>query len=63
MNWELKIAEGMRLIIEGCKGNSDWTKCHAKCPFDVFCNSIYKDPDHNFSTPDCYEEEGLNIPE
>ena len=63
MDWENKIIKGMRLIIEGCKGNSDWTVCHDKCPFDIFCTSIYKDEDHNFSTPDCYEEEGLNMPE
>ena len=61
MEWNEKIAEGMRLIIEGCKGNPNWCDCHTKCPFDLFCTSIYKDEDHSFSTPDTYEEEGLEI--
>ena len=57
--WTAKIEEGMRLIVEGCKGNHDWTKCNDCCLFNDFCTSIWKDNDHDFSTPDTWEEEGL----
>lgn len=55
--WARKIDEGMRLIIDGCKGNNDWTACHRECPFDEFCTSIYKDEETEFTTPDRWEEE------
>lgn len=58
--WADKIEAGMKLIIEGCKENPMWTNCH-NCPFDVFCTSINKDEEHNFSTPDSYEDEGLTF--
>ena len=56
-NWKDMIAEGINLIIEGCKENSSWLNCR-ECPFDTFCTSIYIDNKHNFSTPDTWEEEG-----
>ena len=37
--WEKKVAEGMRLIAEGCSENKEWNKC-AECPFDDFCTAI-----------------------
>ena len=60
--WSYKIETGMKLIIEGCKENPYWCNCK-NCPFDVFCTSIDKDEEHNFSTPDSYEEEGLDFTE
>lgn len=60
MNWQEKIKKGMELIMEGCKENPMWTDCY-DCPFNVFCTSIYKDKEHNFSTPDSYEEEGFTF--
>ena len=58
--WANKIEAGMKLIIEGCKENPTWTNCH-DCPFDVFCTSICRDQEHDFSTPDSYEGEGLTF--
>lgn len=56
--WQEKIEKGLALIIEGCKENTEWRACH-DCPFTVLCDSIYKDEESPYSTPDCYEEEGL----
>ena len=53
------IQEGMKLIMKGCQMNQSWTNCHHCCPFDKLCTSIYKDNEHNFSTPDSWEEEGI----
>ena len=61
-NWMDKIKQGMKLIIEGCKENPSWCNCKF-CPFDTFCTSVYKDDNHNFSTPDTWEEEGLDFAE
>ena len=58
MNWKEKILEGMHLIIEGCKENTEWRNCH-ECPFTVLCDSIYADSESPYSTPDTYEEEGI----
>jgi len=58
MTWQEKVAAGMRLIIEGCNENPNWTDCHT-CPFTDLCDSIYKDEESPYSTPDCYEEEGV----
>ena len=61
MNWNEKIAAGMRLIIEGCKENPTWFNCRDHCPFDTFCSSIYSDTETKFTSPDGWEEEGLDI--
>lgn len=61
MTWQEKIREGMKLIIEGCKGNPEWHNCRAKCPFTDLCDSIYGDSENPYTTPDCYEQEGLSI--
>lgn len=58
MDWTDTIREGMKMIIRGCKQNTEWTKCR-NCPFDELCTSIYKDESHPFSTPDTWDEEGL----
>ena len=42
MDWKDKVAEGMRLIGEGCKGNPSWPGCN-ECPFDAFCDAINKE--------------------
>lgn len=68
-NWQEKIREGMKLIIEGCKensvngckGSSEWDKCRAECPFTILCDSIFCDSENSYTTPDCYEQEGLSI--
>lgn len=39
MEWFEKIAEGMRLMKEGCQGNPSWTGCRG-CPFDDFCDIL-----------------------
>ena len=59
MDWKKQIAEGMKMIMAGCKNNDSWTNCH-DCPFDQFCSAIWKDKEINFSTPDSWEEEGLD---
>lgn len=58
MTWQQKIREGMNLIIEGCKENTEWRACN-DCPFTELCDSIYMDEDSKYSTPDTYEEEGI----
>ena len=58
MTFEETIRAGMKLIIEGCRMNPSWRNCE-NCPFDRLCTSIYRDNSHNFSTPDCWEEEGI----
>ena len=58
MEFAETIRKGMKLIMKGCKQNPNWTDCD-KCPFTELCNSIYKDQKHPFSTPDCWEEEGI----
>jgi len=57
-SWQEKIREGMKLIIEGCKENTEWRTC-SECPFTDLCDSIYGDSENPYTTPDCYEEEGL----
>lgn len=57
MEWKDKIATGLNLIIEGCKDNPSWNKCH-ECPFDDLCSAIYLSDAITVSTPDCYVEEG-----
>jgi hypothetical protein len=57
-NWQQKIREGMNLIIEGCKENTEWCACH-DCPFAELCDIIYEDSPSPYTTPDSYEEEGL----
>ena len=44
MEWFEKIREGMALIKQGCRENTDWTKCH-DCPFTDFCDLIMEDSD------------------
>ena len=56
--WQEKIREGMNLIIEGCKENTEWGACYG-CPFETLCDSIYCDEESPYSTPDNYEEEGI----
>ena len=58
MAWQEKIFKGMKLIIEGCKENTEWRACSI-CPFTELCDSIYKADEHSYSSPDCYEEEGI----
>jgi hypothetical protein len=60
-SWSAKIEQGMLLIIEGCRQNKDWTMCHDCCLFNEFCTSIWKDKETNFTTPDSWEDEGLNL--
>jgi hypothetical protein len=40
-NWQQKIREGMNLIIEGCKENTEWCACH-DCPFAELCDIIHQ---------------------
>ena len=61
MNWEEKVQAGMKLIIEGCKENTDWTKCCSNCPFDDFCSAIWGCKDFDYTTPDTWENEGLTF--
>lgn len=58
MDWKEKIEIGMKLIIDGCQNNPSWTKCR-ECPFDTFCSSIWSDKEHNYTTPDTWEQEGV----
>jgi len=57
MNWIDKITEGMKLISEGCKENTEWTKCYKNCPFTNHCYMIEI---HTQTTPD--EEDWFDIP-
>ena len=56
--WQAKIHEGMNLIIEGCKENTEWGACSG-CPFEALCDIIYCDEEGLYSTPDNYEKEGI----
>lgn len=58
MDFTETIREGMKLIMQGCKMNPNWNDCR-KCPFTTLCDSIYSDNEHQFSTPDTWEEEGI----
>lgn len=60
MDWKKQIAEGMKMIIAGCKKNETWTNCR-DCPFDEFCSAIDKSGETNYSIPDRWEEEGYTF--
>lgn len=47
MDWNKKIAEGMRLIAEGCEANGEWNACD-KCIFDDYCDAIVHGFDAKF---------------
>lgn len=55
-DWKKKILEGMKLIREGCKENTDisWLSCY-ECPYDKYCTAIMS---RNYESPDT-EWEGL----
>lgn len=58
MNWKEKIAAGIKMIIEGCDDGGLWCGCKG-CPFGPICDTILKDEESCYSTPDCWEEEGI----
>lgn len=58
MDWKEKIAAGMKMIMEGCDKEGLQYGCKG-CPFDSICDTILKDEESNYSTPDCWEEEGI----
>lgn len=58
MDWKEKIAAGMKMIIEGCDQEGLHYGCKG-CPFDSICDTILKDEESKYSTPDCWEEEGI----
>lgn len=51
MDWKEKIAEGMRLIKEGCDKNPGL--CSSHCPFDEYCNILWS---NKKGTPDDWME-------
>ena len=55
-DWKKKVLEGMKLIREGCKENTDtsWLSCY-ECPYDEYCTAIMS---RNYESPDT-EWEGL----
>lgn len=58
MDWKVQIAAGMKLIIEGCDKEGLWRGCKG-CPFSPICDAILRDEESCYSTPDCWEEEGI----
>lgn len=50
MDWKEKMTEAMKLIVEACKENPNWTNCKY-CPFDSHCTAIYEYSDQGL-TPD-----------
>lgn len=39
MDWQKKMLEGMRLMLEACGENDQWHNCH-RCPFDEYCTAL-----------------------
>lgn len=58
MDWKEKIAAGMKMIIEGCDQEGLHYGCKG-CPFDSICDTILKDEESFYSTPDSWEKEGI----
>ena len=57
MDWKETITVGIKMIIEGCdkaglRGCKD-------CPFGPICDIVLRDEESCYSTPDCWEEEGI----
>lgn len=58
MDWKEKIAVGMKMIIEGCDGESFQFGCKG-CPFGPICSIILLGENSDYSTPDNWEKEGI----
>ena len=58
MDWKEKITIGMKMIIEGCNQKDLQIECIG-CPFSPICNTILRDKKSYYSTPDCWEKEGI----
>lgn len=39
MDWQKKMLEGMRLMLEACGENNQWSNCY-RCPFDEYCTAL-----------------------
>lgn len=40
MSWQQKMKDGIKLCMEACQENTDWTKCHNECEFDEWCTTL-----------------------
>ena len=58
MDWKEQITIGMKMIIEGCDKEGLWFGCK-DCPFGPICDSLLRDEDSCYSTPDNWENEGI----
>jgi len=40
ISWQQQMRDGIRLCVEACQANDDWTKCHNDCDFDEWCTIL-----------------------
>lgn len=40
MDWQKKMLEGMRLMLEACGENNQWSNCPRRCPFNDYCTAL-----------------------